>query len=70
MATFTNDTLRRKLSSYGVDASSLDFLPFEDLEESVRTSVRRVRESPLLPSPYAAHGFVYDVGTGRLHEVS
>jgi carbonic anhydrase len=69
MATFTNDTLRRKLEGNGIDASQFDFLPFADLEESIRASVRRVRESPLLPAPYEAHGFVYDVGSGRLTPV-
>jgi carbonic anhydrase len=69
MATFTNDTLRRKLDGHGIDASQLDFLPFTDLEDSIRASVRRIRESPLLPAPYEAHGFVYDVGTGRLTPV-
>ena len=71
MTNFTNDTLRRKLVSLGVDAgvSSIDFLPFSDLEASIRTSVRRVTESPLLPDPYVAYGFVYDVASGRLHEV-
>jgi hypothetical protein len=32
--------------------------------------VRRVNESPLLPEPYVAYGFVYDVATGSLREVT
>ena len=48
---------------------ALDFLPFSDLDESVRESVRRISESPLLPEPYAAHGFVYDVTRGTLREL-
>src|SRR6058998_2254299 len=49
MTLFTDDTLRRKLVSLGVDASAseIDFLAFRDLEESIRTSVGRVNESPL-----------------------
>lgn len=69
MASFTNDTLRRKLGAFGIDASSLDFLPFDDLAESVREGLRRIDESPLLPEPYRAHGFVYDVVVGRLRQV-
>lgn len=70
MLTFTNEQLRRKLADEaGADASGVDFLPFLDLEESVRASVRRIRESPLLPASFAAAGFVYDVHTGRLREV-
>jgi carbonic anhydrase len=69
MQTFTNDEMHEKLAGKGVDASDVDFHPFDDLEESVRSSVRRVRESPLLPDSFEAHGFVYDVQTGRLREV-
>jgi carbonic anhydrase len=70
MARFTNETLRRKLESFDVDASSMDFLAFSDLDESVRRSVNRIAESPLLPDPYRARGFVYDVATGLLREVA
>jgi len=70
MVNFTNETLGRKLASSGVDASSMDFLAFRDLDESVRRSVNRIAESPLLPDPYRARGFVYDVVTGLLREVA
>jgi carbonic anhydrase len=71
MLTFTNEELREKLErEAGADATDVDFLPFADLEQSVRDSVRRVRESPLLPDPFGASGFVYEVETGRLREVS
>ena len=69
MASFTNETLGRKLHAFGIDAGSLDFLPFRDVEESVRASLRRIAESPLLRESYAAHGFVYDVESGTLREV-
>jgi carbonic anhydrase len=67
MLTFTNDDLHDKLPPEGSD---VDFLPFSDLDESVRSSLRRIRESPLLPDSYAVTGFVYDVGTGRLRDVA
>jgi carbonic anhydrase len=69
MAGFTNDTLRRKLGAFGIDAGSFDFLPFRDVDESVRQSVRRIAGSPLLPETYRAHGFVFDVVGGGLREV-
>ena len=69
MQTFTNEAMRDKLAARGIDATAVDFQPFADLEEAVRASVRRVRESPLLPDSFSATGFVYDVKTGRLHEV-
>ena len=61
-----NRELRAKI---GGAASGVDFLPFRDLDASVRESVRRVRESPLLPASYGATGLVYDVETGRLRLV-
>lgn len=71
MLTFTNEQLWQKCADEaGADASGIDFLPFSDVEESVRASVRRIRESPLLPDSFAASGFVYDVRTGRLGEVA
>jgi carbonic anhydrase len=69
MQTFTNDQMHEKLAARGIDAEAVDFQPFADVEEAVRESVRRVRESSLLPDSFEAHGFVYDVKTGRLHDV-
>jgi carbonic anhydrase len=71
MLTFTNDELREKLSDEaGADASATDFHPFSDLDDSVRASVRRIAESPLLPDSFGASGFVYEVESGRLREVA
>ena len=67
MLTFTNEVLQKRLPPEGRD---VDFLPFPDVEESVRGSLRRIRESPLLPEDFEATGFVYDVGSGRLQEVA
>lgn len=67
----TDDQVRQTLADEtGVDASEVDFLTFSDLDESVSTSVERIRESPLLPDSFNASGFVYDVGSGLLREVS
>jgi carbonic anhydrase len=43
---------------------------FADLEQSVRDSIARIRESPFLPYKDSVRGFVYDVATGRLNEVA
>lgn len=70
MATFTSDQLRERLrQDTGADASGIDFLTFEDLEESVREDVRTIRSSPLIPDEVSVRGFVYDVRDGRLREV-
>ncbi len=71
MLTFSNEDLRGKLSEEaGADASDVDFKPFADLEESVRGSLRAIRESPLCPESLELSGWVYDVRSGRLAEVA
>ncbi len=42
---------------------------FADVEESVRESVRRIRESPFLPHRDAVRGFVYEVDAHKVREV-
>jgi carbonic anhydrase len=70
MLTFTNDQLRDKLADEaGAEAGDVDFQPFSDLDESVRAGVRKIADSPLLPS-FGASGYVYDVRSGRLREVA
>ena len=70
MLTFTNDQLRDKLKSEtGADASRIDFLPFPDLEKSVRDDVKRIKDSPFVDKDITVSGFVYDVNTGRLRRV-
>ncbi|MGI8551136.1 MAG: beta-class carbonic anhydrase [Dehalococcoidia bacterium] len=70
MLTFTNEQLRAQLrQDLGADASAIDFLPFADLDASVRQDVQTIRSSPLLPKDISVSGFVYDVRTGRLREV-
>jgi carbonic anhydrase len=70
MLTFTNDDLHAKLADEtGADATGIDFLPFADLEDSVRASVERIRSSDLLPDDFTATGYVYDCSSGALRAV-
>ncbi|MDQ3937030.1 MAG: carbonic anhydrase [Actinomycetota bacterium] len=43
---------------------------FADLDEAVRDAIERVRSSPFLPHTGRVRGYVYDVQTGELREVS
>jgi carbonic anhydrase len=43
---------------------------FQDVEQDVRQSIRRVRTSPFLPHVDDVRGFVFDVRTGLLTEVT
>ena len=68
---FTNDDIHAKVTQdLGADSSNIDFLPFTDLEESVREDVAYLLASPLIPATVLVRGFIYDVRTGRLKEVT
>jgi carbonic anhydrase len=70
MLTFTNADLVAKIhDDLGADAAGWDFLPFADLEESVRTDVRTLRDSPFIPRDIPISGAIYDVRSGRVLEV-
>ncbi|WP_137992018.1 beta-class carbonic anhydrase [Streptomyces vilmorinianum] len=69
MLTFQDDELKRQVESETGVEVPFAFHAFSDLEEQVRRSMARVRESPLLVHKDAVRGFVYDVHTGRLREV-
>jgi len=43
---------------------------FTDLEQDVRQSIARVQASPFIPHKDAVRGFVYEVETGRLREIT
>jgi carbonic anhydrase len=43
---------------------------FSDLDEDVRQSIARIKASPFIPRKDAIRGFVYEVETGRLREVT
>jgi carbonic anhydrase len=71
MLTFTNQSLRDQVKTrLGADASGIDFLPFHDVEESVRDDLTILLASPLIPDDIPIRGFVYDVRTGKLSEVA
>src|SRR5881392_375599 len=71
MLTFKNEDLYAKVQQdLGADASDIDFLPFPDLEQSVRDDVRFLKESPLVPDDVSIRGFVYDVKSGKVTEVN
>lgn len=71
MLTFTNADLQAKVrADLSADASGIDFLPFADLEQSVRDDLQFLSQSPLLEPGIPVHGFIYDVHSGQLHEVA
>lgn len=68
--TFQNEVFQKQLKQeLGVDVSGKDFLPFQDIDESVREDMRLLRESPLIPDDVVISGAVYDVDTGSMREI-
>lgn len=71
MLTFQNAELAAKIQQdLGVDVGNRDFLPFPDLEQSVRDDVATVRNSPLIPNDIVVSGAIYDVHTGKVTTVA
>lgn len=71
MLTFSNRELREKVrEDLGSDTGEFDFLPFQDLEGSVREDVEFLLATQLLDPETLIRGFVYDVRSGRLQEVA
>lgn len=71
MMTFRDDDIRATIrGERGVDASHVAFLPFTDLEQSVRDDIAFYRQQPMLRQDIPVRGFVYDVSTGLLSEVA
>jgi carbonic anhydrase len=70
MATFTDDDFVAELEADTGRRPSWAPGTFTDAEQDVRDSLAAVRSSPFLPHTDAVRGFVYDVDTGALAEVS
>ncbi len=71
MLTFSNEDLRSKVKQeLHANADSIDFLPFSDLEQSVRDDVAFLKASPFIPDSIDMSGFIYDVKTGKILPVT
>ena len=70
MLTFGDDDFRRQVQRDTGVKPEWPAEAFDDLEEDVRQSIARIKASPFLPSKDNVRGFVYDVETGQLREVT
>jgi len=73
MLTFTNEHLREKVKSEAPGnevvanaVNNIDFLPFPQLEESVKADVKFLKENPLVLEDTTLTGWIYDVTTGKV----
>ncbi len=69
MLTFTDEQLHQKMHDELHAHADFPSLSFTDVAQSVRDDVAAISASPLLLKGLPVRGFVYDVRTGRLHEV-
>jgi carbonic anhydrase len=70
MLTFNADEFRRELEAETGMRPPWAVETFSDPEQDVRQSIARVRSNPFLIHTDAVRGFVYEVETGRLVEVT
>jgi carbonic anhydrase len=70
MLTFTDDAFKRQIQDDTGIKPEWAAESFTDLDEDVCQSIARIKASPFIPNKDSVRGFVYDVATGKLREVS
>src|SRR5687768_585986 len=70
MLTFSDDDFRRQIQDETGVKPEWATEAFTDVDEDVRQSIARITASPFIPRKDSIRGFVYEVETGRLREVT
>lgn len=70
MLTFTDDAFKRQVQDDTGIKPEWAAEAFPDVDEDVRQSLARIAASPFVVHKDAVRGFVFDVATGLLREVS
>ena len=70
MLTFTDDDFKASIQADCGVKPPWAAEAFRDLDTDVRQSIARIKASPFVPHTDAVRGFVFDVATGKLNEVS
>ena len=70
MLTFSDDEVKQQIQDDVGIKPHFALESFSDLDENVRQSIARIKSSPFLPNKENVRGFVYEVETGGLREVS
>jgi carbonic anhydrase len=70
MLTFTDDAFKESIREETGIKPPWAAEAFGDLDTDVRQSIARIKASPFVPYTDAVRGFVFDVATGKLNEVS
>jgi len=70
MLTFKDDAVKADIEAETGLRPPFALEAFADLEQDVRQSIARIKASPFIPRTDAVRGFVFDVRTGALREVT
>jgi carbonic anhydrase len=70
MLTFRDDEFRRQVQDDTGIKPEWAAEAFDDLEEDVRQSIARIKASPFIPHKATVRGFIFEVESGRLREVT
>jgi len=70
MLTFKDDEFRRQVQDETGVKPEWAAEAFDDLDDDVRQSIARIKASPFIPRKDEVRGFVYEVESGRLREVT
>ena len=70
MLTFSDDELKRQIEQDTGIRPPFALESFADVDADVRQSIARIKASPFVPEKGSVRGFVYDVKTGGLREVT
>ena len=70
MLTFTDAELKQQILDETGIKPPFALEAFPDVEADVRQSLARIAASPYIPHKEVVRGFVYDVKTGKLNEVT
>ncbi len=70
MLTFTDDAFKASIQDETGIKPDWSAEAFGDLDTDVRQSIARIKASPFIPHTDAVRGFVFDVATGKLREVT
>jgi carbonic anhydrase len=70
MQTFTDDEFRQSIQEETGIKPAWSAECFSDVDEDLRQSLARIQASPFIPKKDSVRGFVYEVETGRLREVT
>ncbi len=70
MLTFSDDGVKAQIEADTGIRPPFALESFPDVDAAVRQSMARINASPFVPDKSAVRGFVYDVKTGKLREVT